>query len=346
MPPENDKDDLRSAISEAFDAQESAATAADSQAGGSAANAEEPVRTTAPTERSEPVGDGAPADGTPTTDKPEPVSEPVATESAAPDKGADRAPESWRPTTREHWGKLPPEVKQEVMKRETEMNQFVQKTAAQRKIADQFVGVMQPFMGMIQAEGGNPVQTVQNLLNTAAFLRTGPVGQKAQMVAKMIKDYGIDIQMLDAALAGEVVPATEEDRLGRIIEQRLAPVNDFIKNIQGMRSQREQRVDGEIDTEISTFANDPANEFFKEVYEDMADMIEIAAKRGGSMNMKTAYDRACRDNPEIQKILEGRATAKKAASGSLPLRGAGSTGKPAEGDDLRSDILRAFDQTG
>jgi hypothetical protein len=232
------------------------------------------------------------------------------------------------------------------MKRETEMNQFVQKTAAQRKIADQFVGVMQPFMGMIQAEGGNPVQTVQNLLNTAAFLRTGPVGQKAQMVAKMIKDYGIDIQMLDAALAGEVVPATEEDRLGRIIEQRLAPVNDFIKNIQGMRSQREQRVDGEIDTEISTFANDPANEFFKEVYEDMADMIEIAAKRGGSMNMKTAYDRACRDNPEIQKILEGRATAKKAASGSLPLRGAGSTGKPAEGDDLRSDILRAFDQTG
>jgi DNA-binding transcriptional MerR regulator len=240
---------------------------------------------------------------------------------------------------------LPDAVREEVIKREREMDVYVQRTSAQRKIADQFVQTVQPYMGMIQAEGGNPIQTVQNLLQTAAFLRTGPAAQKAVMVAKLVKDFGISIEDLDRALVGEQVPENPEDKISQIIEQRLAPVNQFIEQIQGTRQQRERQVDSQVDTEIQQFAQNPANEFFKDVFLDMADLIEFAAKRGQTLPMKDAYDRACQMNPEVQKVLGERAAAKKRSSSSLPLRGApASTG--AQGDDLRSTIERAFDSAG
>jgi DNA-binding transcriptional MerR regulator len=337
-----DKDDLRSAIEEAFNEQQGATDAPSSETGGSEAHAEEPLRTAAPTERSEPVGD------TKSTDQPAPgeveKEKPTAEADGTPyDKTKDRAPEAWRPTSREHWAKLPPEVREEVNKREHEMYQFVQRTASQRKIADQFVNTVQPFLGMIQAEGSNPLVAVQNLLQTAAFLRTGPSGQKAQLVAKLVKDFGISVDDLDKALVGERVPEQPEDKFNALLEQRLAPVNQFIQQIQGARQQRVQQADTAVDTEINAFAQDPKNEFFRDVYNEMADLTEIAARNGRTLSLKDAYDKACQLNPAVQEALSKRMASKKAASGSLALRGASSGGAAASDDSVRGDLERAFE---
>lgn len=344
MPPEND--DLRTALEEAFNAQEGGDTTPSSEAGRSEENTSEPVRTAAPTEKSEPAGtapagtEPAPAPGEAKLDGPKAEADGTPYER----KQTDRAPESWRPATREHWSKLPPEVREEVMKRETEMNTFVQRTAAQRKIADQFVQIVQPYMGMIQSEGGNPLQAVNNLLQTAAFLRTGPQAQKAVLVAKLVKDFGISVEDLDRALVGEQVPDKPEDKINELLERRLAPVNQFIEQIQGVRQQRSQQVDQQVDQEIATFAQDPKNEFFKDVYNDMADLVEIAARRGQSLSLKDAYDKACLMSPAVQEAIRKRNDAKRSASSSVPLRGAAATASASKsGDDIRSDLEAAFE---
>jgi DNA-binding transcriptional MerR regulator len=258
-------------------------------------------------------------------------------------KPTERAPESWRPATREHWTKLPPEVREEVMKRETEMNQFVQRTSTQRKIADQFIQTVQPYMGMIQSEGGNPLTAVQNLLQTAAFLRTGPSGQKATLVAKLVKDFGISIEDLDRALVGEKVPEAPEDKINQLLEQRLAPVNQLLQQIQGVRQQRSQQVDQEVDTEIQQFAQDPTNEFFRDVYNEMADLVEIAARNGRSLSLKDAYDKSCMMSSSVQEVIRTRNASKKSASSSLAPRGAPAGGASSPDDSVRGDLERAFE---
>lgn len=344
MPPEEMS--LRDALEKAYDDTERTESAGSSEAGGSPENTEEPVRTTAPTEKSEPTTESVASDDTGTKTTDDPAAKPVVEEKAAaeskPDPN-DKPPESWKPSAREFWQKLPPEARAEVRRREADINQFVQQTAAKRKIADQFVETVSPYMGMIQSEGGNPISMVQDLLNTATFLRTGPPVQKAILVAKLVKDFGINIQDLDAALAGEQIPEDPNAKIMQILDQRLAPVNQLLQTVEQQRVQRDQSVSLEMDNEIAAFATDPKNEFFMDVKDEMADLVEMAAKRGRPITLQQAYDRAVAMDTEIQSAIRARVAAKKNAGGSLPQRGP-STGAPdATNRSIRGDIEAAFD---
>lgn len=345
---------LREALEKAYDDTERT-TAGSSEAGGPSSHTEEPVRNTAPTERSEPTTTVAASDepGTRTTDDPS-----AKLDAQKRDEGAagleklegsqipkelERAPESWKPVAREFWQKLPLEARQEIQRREADMNQFVQRTSAQRKIADAFINTVNPFMGMIQAEGGDPISTVSNLLQTAAFLRTGPAVQKAQMVAKLVKDFGISIQDLDAALAGADLPPDPDAKLQQLLDQRLAPVNQLLSTVQQARAQREQMTDAAVDQEIIAFAQDPKNEFFADVKDEMADMVELAARRGRTMTLAQAYERAVANDPEIQATIKKRLESKKAAGSSLQQRGPNMGASDTKGRSLRADLEFAFD---
>jgi hypothetical protein len=184
---------------------------------------------------------------------------------------------------------------------------------------------------------------VQDLLNTATFLRTGPPVQKAILVAKLVKDFGISIEDLDRALVGEKIPEDPNAKIMEILDQRLAPVNQLLQTVNQTRAQQEQAVSLEMDQEIAAFATDPKNEFFIDVKDEMADLVELAAKRGRPITLQQAYDRAVAMDPEIQAAIRARVAAKKNAGGSLPQRGP-STGVPdAANRSVRGDIEAAFD---
>jgi hypothetical protein len=254
----------------------------------------------------------------------------------------DKPPESWKPAAREFWQKLPPEARAEIQRREAEMSGFMQKTAGQRKVAEQFIGAINPYLGMIKAEGGNPIETVQNLLATAAFLRTGPAAQKAVMVAKLVKDFGISIQDLDSALAGEQIPEDPNAKIQQLLDERLRPVNELLETVNKTKTQREEQAGQEVDTQIQAFAQDPKNEFFADVQQDMADLVEVASRRGRPITLQQAYDRAIALDPEIQATLKARVAAKKAAGGSIPLRG-NKAPVSNENRTLRADLESAFE---
>lgn len=267
---------------------------------------------------------------------------------------ADRAPVSWKPLAREKWATLDPELKAEVMRRESEISTALSRTAHQRQIADQVEQVVAPYMPMIQAEGGDPVRTISNLLNTAAQLRTAPAAQKAQLVADMISHFGVDIEALDQALTGRVgqsasAPQPSQD-IARLIQQQLAPVQQFMQSFQGRQQQ-------EVQQSLQQFMADPANEFANDVREDMADLLEMAAKRGQTLSLQDAYKRATLAHPQIADIVTQRqlqqaasqqtAASRRAkkASASLPSSGAPSTGSDEDEDDdgsIRSALTAAM----
>lgn len=341
------------------------ASAAPEETGRPETDAPEPVRDTAPTEESgsdtkpdtEPSGERKRGEKGRFVKKNEPQAEqakpdqsevPLETKPDEPlpeARPTTKAPESWKPIARELWGKIPVEAQQEVARREREITLTLQQTSEDRKLANHFKESIRPFEAMIRSENRDPVTAASELFATAALLRTGSPAAKAQFAANMVKNFNIPIDMLDAALVGEQIP-DEDSKLQRLLDQRLQPVNEFITEVKSLKQKRQESAGSEVMSEIEKFSQDPVNEFFDDVREDMADLMEVASKRGRPLTLKEAYDKAIAFNPEIGKVIEQRkaevAAKKRAAAASLPGGAPPQGGAKSSSGSLRDDLENAF----
>ena len=134
-------------------------------------------------------------------------------------------------------GCLDPDVRQEVIRRERDISRTLGETSQARQIANQFQQAVQPFMARIQSNGITPVQAVNELLKADHILSSAPAPQRAQYMAKLIKDYAIDIRALDDALAGTVVADPVQSTVEKLVEQRLAPFQQYIAQQQYAQQQ-------------------------------------------------------------------------------------------------------------
>jgi hypothetical protein len=155
---------------------------------------------------------------------------------------------------------------------------------------------------------------VGSLLQTAATLQGGSSVQKAQTIAGLIKDFGVDIQALDGILAGQAPTQTSpqaqiDELVNQRLQQHLAPVQQFMGTLQQQLAQRQQMTQQEVNQELSDFSQ---VEFFNDLRLDMADIMEMKGKRGESVTLKQAYDLALEMNPQIKQIVQAR---KAAANG-------------------------------
>lgn len=263
----------------------------------------------------------------------------------APTEGL-RAPESWKPATREHWAKLPVEVREEVMRREKEISNTLTQTAGARKFAEAFTQTIRPYEHFLRMENANPLQAIDELFRTSAILRVGSAGEKAKMVADIVKRHGVDIEDLDRALVGQQVP-DENGKFRELLKSELQPVNQFMQQFSTIRQQHQQKTQTQIDTELAEFSK---KEFYGDVRETMADIMEIAANRGQELTLQLAYERAIAMTPEIQTIIQRRQSEevkkKRRAASSLPSRSSG-MGDPADPgqDSVRGAIEAAFDES-
>jgi len=329
-------DDRRSAIEAAFEAEEEKAAVADPPAG-DPPPVKEPKQEPLPVEEHE-------------TETKEPVKETKADLSP---------PQSWKAPQRAKWDKLDPDIRAEVMRRERETTKVLGETAAARQLHAQFSETVQPYMARIQSLNIDAMTAVKELLRTDYVLATAPKAQRAQVMAKIIKDYGVDILELDNALAG-VAPADPVDsRVEQLLQQRLAPFQQYIQSQQMREQERERAANEQVNSTVETMASDPKYPFFEDVRLDMADIVEIAAKRGVYLSLDAAYTRAIAMNPEVssqvatQKANEAKrlsaqtanARAQKALNASVSVGGApGGVPSGASGaTDRRSVIAAAMD---
>lgn len=230
---------------------------------------------------------GAAAATPPATGAPSP------TEAApAPAANALQPPKTWRPEAAAKFATLPPEVQQEVLKREEDIFKGLESYKADASIGKTLKGIMQPYMQVFQAQGVDPMQQVSGLMRAHVALATGTPEQKQQFFQHLAKEYGVDLDVeapyVDPQVAG--------------LQKQLA---DLQSRLNGREQQEANDARSKLQAEIDTFASDPAHQYFDEVANDIAGLL----RSGAAKDLKDAYDKAIWANPITRAKEQARLTA-------------------------------------
>lgn len=270
-----------------------------------------------------------------------------------------KAPAGWGPKEREQWSKVPPALQARITEREREMADTMAHTKEARDLQQAFQQMGQSYAPLMASEGFNhPMEAMQAAFGTMTNLRMGTPQQKAQEIARIVGQYGVDIEALDSALVGAEMPQQQQAnphnaQLEQMLDQRMGPVNQLMETVQQAQQQQQQAKLTEANNQVAQFAQ--KNEFLPDVREDMADIIELAAKRGVELPLQVAYDRAVAAHPEISQIVAQRASdaqikgqqqsiqQKRAAASSVSGRQTGTGGGGPM--SLRDQIADAFDNS-
>lgn len=265
-----------------------------------------------------------------------------------------KAPQSWRPAAREAWAKVPAEVQAEVDKREREAATGLQEAAQARKFAQDFHNTVRPYEAMVRAEGGNYLAAVDNFFQTAHALRTAPPAHKAQIVANIIKSYGVPIQELDNVLSGQA-PQQGQAQGQQFQDPRL---DELLSTIEQAKHQRAASVAQRAQSEIDSFG--ATAEFLEDpkVRGHMSLLLSDSAQRGEAMTLQQAYDTACWSQEHVRGTLQQRAAAKaanatqastqraRAAASSVKGQPAGASSASQPGSSVRSALEAAAARLG
>jgi hypothetical protein len=271
----------------------------------------------------------------------------------------DRAPQAWKGDVREKWSDLPLNVRSEIVRRERAFDSAMRESAGARDFAVKFQQLVDPHKN--QFPGGNVVQGVKSLLVADQLLSSKDKKQQAQAAAKLLASYNVDINALDEALASDPVAAAGNNPVVAAVREEL---NRRLPQQQPVQ-QYQQPVadDSALEQTLTTMAKDTKNyEFFFDVIDDMADIMELSARRGVALTPQQAYSRAVNSNPDLASIVDARnaerlkreaaqklneqaAAAKKAAvSVSGAQMGKPTTQVSGNSVDLRGTISAAMDQ--
>lgn len=270
----------------------------------------------------------------------------------------DDAPKAWKAGTRNHWAALPKEVKDEVLRREKDFTRVFGESGQARQFSSQVMETVRPYEARMRLYNVTPIQAINRLFQVDHILSSAPPTQRAQFMATLIHDYGIDIKELDSALAGEASPDPVQSQLNTLLEQRLAPLNQFLQQQQVQAQQADFHRAQQATSVIDQMAQDTANfPHFEQVREAMADIVDLNAARGRYPTLDVVYKQAVGMDPELgpQALANGvrqaqlttaqaqHAQAQRAQAASLSVSGSKSTAAPqAINGDLRSAVEAAW----
>jgi len=225
--------------------------------------------------------------------KPEPV--PESTPEAPP---VDAPPATWRKEASAIWSQLPSEVKQEILKRESDIFKGIESYKAEATFAKGVRHVLAPYEQIMQQSGVNPLQHISGLLQAHHLMATGTPQTKLAFFKKLAQDYRVDLgqaapQADEAPYIDPTVAALRQDLLE--VQSRLA-YSDQEKQAAIVAANRQQ---------VDEFAADPKNLYFNEVADDMV----ILLNKGLAKTIQQAYDEAIWRNPVVRAKEIARTTA-------------------------------------
>jgi hypothetical protein len=285
-----------------------------------------------------PVADATPPEPTPET---------------PPAEAKEQAPISWKPEEKTHWATIPKPAREAIQRRELEVQQALSRTAQSRKFAEEFVQTVSPYAHLIRAQNSTPLRAVDNLMKTAAVLMTGTQQQKAEMLAQVIENYAVDIPVLDTVLSRR--PASLGAGTAALppqVAEALKPVNQLLERIEQSQQNYEADLAARAQAEIARISAKP---HFDDLREEMADLIELTARRGGKISLEDAYTRVLGMHPELKPaaptpnandVSAAAATLARAKRAGKSIAGAPASGSvsPAAPANRREAIARAWDE--
>jgi hypothetical protein len=202
---------------------------------------------------------------------------------------------------REQWGQVPAPIQAEVARREREYQISMQNAAGQRQFIDAFEAAVRPYEVFIRQENSNPIASMVNMFQTAATLRVGSPMEKAKIAADIVKNFGIDLVTLDHLLAGQQPPEGQQQQPQQFRDPRF---DQFLALQKQHLEERERFENDSIAYGLKKFAE--THEFYSDVSDTMADLVDRATKRGETVDLEKIYARACQLDESVSTILAQR----------------------------------------
>lgn len=225
-----------------------------------------------------------------------------------PDEDVGSAPQGWRPEAREGWKDIPPAARAEIQRREQDIETKLGELSDRSHVANRFNEAVKPFEQTIAIEAnGDAIAATQNLMGVATRLRFGTPQEKAALVSQIVQQYGIDIEALDTALSQNLPPGGAQQPPASTFPASPPAADPRVDQMWSQMQQDRQQAQQTRATEVEQFLS--GKEWGEDVRNDMADLIELASRRGEALTLETAYVRAVAARPDIQNVLRQRASA-------------------------------------
>lgn len=176
----------------------------------------------------------------------------------------------------------------------------------ERQFARNMYNAVSPYEAAFRAEGVSAPQYVANVLNIAYQLRTADPFTKAQTLAGLAQQFGVDLKLLAPSQDGQ----PQNPELAALKQQYSELHQNFTRQQQEQqraRQEAERREQEQIQQTIQSFASDPAHRFFHEV----APVMGALMTSGQAATMKEAYEMAVHARPDIRTQLQAEENAKR-----------------------------------
>jgi hypothetical protein len=294
---------------------------------------------------------------------PEAPAEPEPQASAAPEAPAEpqapqdpltTAPSTWTAGAKAKWETIPPDIRQEILKREQDVQRGFSQLDSERSFGRELRQIVQPYEAILRASNMTPQAAIQSVLNTAYVLRTSDPVTKARTLMQVAKDYGVDLNLLSPQPGVAPQPQPFEPIVSGL-QQRLDQQDARWQAWQTQQQQAAERSAADI---YESFANNPANKYFAvpAVQTHMGALMQA----GVCKSMDEAYKMACAAQPEVASRIaaENTAAAKAAEAKRLALDKARRKGTSVRGGpggytppapnmaaSVRDDIMAAIEES-
>jgi hypothetical protein len=235
----------------------------------------------------------------------EPAAEPPATPDAATTKVAGEIPpdgpppDTWRPAAKEAWAAVPPVIREEMKKRESDIARYVESVKVPLGVSERLSQIVAPYLEDHQRQGLNIWDTIGSMLKAAEMLSKGPPEVKLAMVQSIAQQAGVKLE--DGQLTAQP-DATQQ--YVKQLEQRLNQLEGGVRNV---TSTMQQARFHELEEGVLKFAQDvEAHPYFEMV----ADGISHFIQTGAAHNLDEAYNLAVMAHPTArQQFLDAQTAA-------------------------------------
>lgn len=263
--------------------------------------AAEPVEDANPEEVDLELDTPVPAEG----EEGEPVDPAAQAEGGEPAAEPETPPEGkfqpkWKKAALSEWEKLPAAVQAEVERRENDFHKGIEQYKERAATSQEWERTVQPFLATIQSYGVTPQTAAHELFKADHLLRYSAMPDKVQMLLKVARDYGVDINTLAHGIqqiAGEQV-WQQQNPVDPVVQQLQNQVAQLTQQNQQVQQQHAAREYSAIDEEIAAFAAEPDHEHFQILQKPMAVLLQS----GQAKNLPEAYEMAMRQNPQTYQV--------------------------------------------
>jgi hypothetical protein len=205
------------------------------------------------------------------------------------------------------WDKLPDFIRADIAKREQEVAEGFKQYEGMREL--------RPYAEMAQRSGTTLKAALDNYTGLENLLRQDVVKGISQIAAnmgthpvevaqKILQAYGQTAQTVQAD------PSNPQPFDPSMLHQHLNPLAQELQQIKQQLTQQQQaeqaRQQSVINGVLERFKSDPAHRYFENVEPLMSQLISsgLVQRTGDHMaDLKSAYEAACYQNPEVRELL-------------------------------------------